>query len=340
MEPEYLHISIPDIGRRYAGLRIIEPKAEASMEKSMRSYGQMTPVIVGRFEKNRYELIDGFKRLRAGEKLNLTNLAARIFPNGIRAAKAAMIQLNVRSRSITELEKGLVIQSLHREDGLTQVEIAALLNRHKSWVCRRLSLVECLREEVMEHLRLGLINLTTGRELARLPRDNQAKALTTILKYHFTSDETARLVNLLLKEPRWSHDTILGFPAAILEDRDPPRPSRSKRPDLLEKLVKMEVWVITTPLAQLAGLSSSQKNRLLSSIDRIESVFANFRDTLNPEGGCIDPIHSQQGRAGAYGDHHACRGVEHPRSWPAVQHGTEHGATDPAQKRIGARTGS
>jgi len=339
MEPEYLQIPIPGIGRRYADLRVIEPNAEAAMENSMRRYGQMTPVIVGRLEKNQYELIDGFKRLRAGDKLNLTNLAARVFPGGIRAAKAAIIQLNVISRSISELEKSLVIQSLHREDGLTQVEIAALLNRHKSWVCRRLSLVERLREEVMEHLRLGLINLTTGRELARLPRDNQAKALSTILKYHFTSDEATRLVNLLLKEPRWSHDSILGFPAAMLEDREPPRPPRSKRPTLLEKLVKMEVWMITTPLAEPAGLSPQQKSRLLSCIDRIESVFADFRDTLNPEGGRIDPIHSQQGRTGAYGDHHACRGVEHPRPWPKVQHGAEHGAEDPAQKRIEARTG-
>ena len=49
-----------------------------------------------------------------------------------RVCKAAMIQLNWSGRSINEMEEALVVQSLHREDGLTQIEIAALIGRNKS----------------------------------------------------------------------------------------------------------------------------------------------------------------------------------------------------------------
>ena len=69
-----------------------------------------------------------------------------------------------------------MIRSLQCEDGLSQVEIAVLLGRHKSWVCRHLSLVERLCDGVMDHLKLGLINTTTARELARLPGGNQPDA--------------------------------------------------------------------------------------------------------------------------------------------------------------------
>ena len=130
-------------------------------------------------------------------------------------------QLGSRVRHTLTLHTKFVSQD---EDGLSQVEIAVLLGRHKSFVCRRLQLVEKLSGSVLDHLKLGLINITTARELARLPHGNQAKALSTIIKHRFTSAETSRLVSLLLREPRWNHANILYFPEPILKDRqsDPP----------------------------------------------------------------------------------------------------------------------
>ena len=276
---EYIMIPIDQIGQRYSELRIIDPGAERAMVRSMQFYGQMTPVVVCQTEKCP-EIIDGFKRLRAATKLNFTQLSARIFPGQIRAAKAAMIQLNMKARTISDLEKAMVIRSLHRDDGLTQVEIGALLGRHKSWVCRRLSLVEHLSDEVVEHLKLGLITTTIGRELARLPRGNQPGALQTILKYHFDSRETSRLIALLLKEPRWNQEAILRFPEPILEDRHPDPPSKSKEPSLFSKLIKLEIWMKATSHRQLDHISMPERNRLLSVMDRIETIFGDIRKQL------------------------------------------------------------
>ena len=44
-----------------------------------------------------------------------------------------------------------------REDGLSQVEVAELLGRHKSWVCRRLALIERLGSKARDELRVGLL---------------------------------------------------------------------------------------------------------------------------------------------------------------------------------------
>jgi ParB/RepB/Spo0J family partition protein len=276
---EYMMIGVDKVGQRYSELRIIDPRADRAMERSMNFYGQMTPVVVCQTEKHP-EMIDGFKRLRAAIKLGFTQLSARIFPGRIRAAKAAMIQLNTKARTISDLETAMVIRSLHRDEDLTQVEIAALLGRHKSWVCRRLSLVEHLCDEVTDHLKLGLITTTIGRELSRLPRGNQAGALQTILKYHFDSRETSRLVALLLKEPRWSHDAILRFPEPILEDRHPAPVSRSKEPSILSKLIKLEIWMKATSHRQLDHVSMPERNRMLSVMDRIERIFEGIRKQL------------------------------------------------------------
>ena len=138
----------------------------------MSRYGQLTPVVIGASCDDRYEMVDGFKRLRAGRKLGYSAIQARVMSGSERVMKAAIIHFNAQARTIADLETALVIQSLCRKNGLSQVEIAALLDRHKSFVCRRLQLVEKLSSDVIEHLKLGLINITIARQLARLPAGN------------------------------------------------------------------------------------------------------------------------------------------------------------------------
>ena len=189
-------ISVSEVGEKYGALRIVSPRADAAMVKSLRKYGQMTPVVCVKGE-GRYELIDGFKRLRACRRLDNGTLRAKTMGVSGRVCKAAIIQLNWSGRSINEMEEALVVQSLHREDGLTQTEIGVLLGRDKSWVSRRISLIERLSEEVQEDIRLGLISVMTGRDLAKLPRGNQKDAADAILKRRYTTREAAKLIGYL-----------------------------------------------------------------------------------------------------------------------------------------------
>jgi ParB/RepB/Spo0J family partition protein len=271
-ESPYITILTATIGERYADLRIIQPAAENAMERSMRNYGQLTPVVVGQMA-DRYEMVDGFKRLRAGRKLGYESLQARVMPGGQRAIKAAIIYLNTKARTIADIESALVIRSLYREDHLSQVEIAVLLNRHKSYVCRRLALAEKLADAVMDHLKLGLINITIGRELSRLPAGNQKKALSTVLKYGFTGSETAQLVRLLLKQPGWNHPSILGFPEKILSERQPPRPRKDWCDGFHDRLVKMDVYLSGIATDQL---NACQPERVVPVIERIQSALTDM----------------------------------------------------------------
>src|SRR4030042_5358603 len=185
VEGPFLEIPLSEIGESYGRLRLIHPQADARMVDSLRQFGQVFPVVV----TERYELIDGFKRVRALRRLGVERVTAKVLEVNVHALKAAMLDLNWIRGSVSDLEEGLVVHSLCREDGLSQVEVAILLGRHKSWVCRRLSLIERLGDEALEHIRLGLIPTRIGRELCRLPRGNQQAALRTILKYRLCSRE-------------------------------------------------------------------------------------------------------------------------------------------------------
>jgi hypothetical protein len=84
-----------------------------------------------------------------------------------RGAKAAMYALNRVGRHFGELEEAWLVQALVREDGLSQVEVAMLLSRHKSWDCRRLAMIEKLCAAAQEDLRLGLLSPTMARQAGR-----------------------------------------------------------------------------------------------------------------------------------------------------------------------------
>ena len=277
-----LELALCGIGHRFGSLRLIHPPSDRAMVESMRRYGQLSPVVVAPSMEGGYELIDGFKRLRACQKLGLENLRATVLEGGSRALKAAMIQLNWKARSMGKLEEALVLQSLVHDDGLTQLEIATLLGRHKSWVSRRISLIERLCEEALEEMRLGLLSATLGRELARLPRGNQEAALATIQKYHLTTRESARLVCILLERPRWEGQAILKFPHEILDERSPPRPRDSAMgragQSLLGRLMAIErsaLWISKT--LEISPLSPTDRLRLASVVGRIEQTLGQIK---------------------------------------------------------------
>jgi ParB-like chromosome segregation protein Spo0J len=257
------------------------------MVDSLRQFGQIFPVVVTLGE--RYELVDGFKRLRALKHLGYERVTARVLDLSIHALKAAMIDLNRRRGSISDLEEGMVVHSLCREDGLSQVEVAVLLGRHKSWVCRRLSLIERLCDEALEHMRLGLIHAGIGRELCRLPCGNQQAALRTILKYRLCSRESARLVSLLLERPRWDWQKILNFPEQILSERSPQGPPRDGLPPVASRFLRelLDVKRRFSSIASQYGddmlmeFTTEDRAPIVATVEGIDRVFKEFKGLMD-----------------------------------------------------------
>jgi ParB-like chromosome segregation protein Spo0J len=252
-----LQLGLAEIGEHYGHYRLHLPEAERAMARSLERYGQLSPVVVCQRE-DRYELIDGFKRLGAARGLTgMNHLSARLMEADERTAKAAIYGLNRTGGRTRELEEAWIIQALVREDGLSQVEVAELLGRHKSWVCRRLALIERLGPEAREELRVGLLSPTAARQMVRLPEGNQAEVLQVIRREALSGAELTGIVDLLLKCPgREQQEYVLAQPREALSQakgfvpavRDP-RLSEAgnevgkRLGTLLDLLGHMEVWL-------------------------------------------------------------------------------------------------
>lgn len=186
------------IDERLHRYRLAQPQLVRSMAQSLERYGQMSPIVVC-IQENDHVLVDGFKRLSAARRLKgMASLVARRLDVDEQGAKAAIYNLNRMGRPPIELEEAWIVHALVREDGLSQVEAAQLLGRHKSWVNRRLAMLERLCEKAREELRLGLLTPAIARQLTRLPRGNQTAALATAREASLTSRELSGVVDLLL----------------------------------------------------------------------------------------------------------------------------------------------
>jgi ParB/RepB/Spo0J family partition protein len=251
-------VALAGLGQRYRRYRLADPPAEEAMAGSLRRWGQLSPVVACA-QGERLELLDGFKRLAAAQQVaGWTTLSVRVLDVDERTAKAAILGLNRDQRPVRELEEAWIVQALVRDDGLTQVEAAHLLGQHKSWVCRRLALLEKLSGEVKEDLRLGLLGPALARQLTRLPAGNQQAVLAVTRREALTAQEVSGLIGLLqgaspeqaafvLAKPREALAQAHGLPAALRDPRLSPAGNWLVRhlTRALEALLRMEHWLRT-----------------------------------------------------------------------------------------------
>lgn len=216
-QAQVIQATLDRFDERYGELRLVRPRAEAVLRESMGQLGQLVPLVATEREGT-LVVIDGFKRLHAARKLALEVLEVRLLELSETAAVAAVYGLNRHGRGISDFEQALVVQALCRGQGMSQTEVAVLLGHHKSWVCRRLALIERLDSQVQQDLRVGLVSPSVVRELVRLPRGNQGEVAQAVFHHGLTVRDAALLVTLFEQAgDRHRQQALLSAPAAALE---------------------------------------------------------------------------------------------------------------------------
>jgi len=286
--PSSVHrIGLKDLDDQFKHLRLADPRAVAQLIGSMRVYGQLTPIMVAASDDGRYPIVDGFKRVEAAGKLGWTQIVAAVVKGRGRVLKVTMLQLNSRRQRLSAFEQALIVRSLYRDDQLTQAAIGTLLGHDKSWVSRKIAIVERLHEEVLARVRLGLITPSVARELARLPRGNQVLAMAAICKHRLTYRESVVLVDLLLAAPEGDHEAICRLPVSIIEERSAARPRHKPREALAGQILgKLSAMARCSGfLARQAqcrpALTDTEKQPLRALTTTIGVDLRRFEDFLN-----------------------------------------------------------
>lgn len=174
---------------RYKNLRLHKRSAIEKLTTSIEQHGQLVPAVVVSEAENQWILIDGHLRVKALKRLGKDTVEAEVWQCNTTEA-LLMVLKNHAARSLEAFEEALLLYELHTQHTLSQNELATRVGRDKSWVCRRLSLLEFLPHSVLQAISKGTISLWIAtRVLTPLARANNAHAekLLTYLLNHFHS---------------------------------------------------------------------------------------------------------------------------------------------------------
>lgn len=205
-------LPVESLGTSLSRVRCLRPTLIERMASSFAAHGQLTPLVA--VERNgALQIVDGFTRLAAAKRMGWSHLAVSTMRLDDTAQWATMLALNRGPQSMTELEEALILQEL-LQNGLTQIQIAELVHRHKTWVSRRIGLVDRLHAELVQQMKLGLLSPGVARRLLSLPPGNQLQMAAAAKSAGLGPRDTELLVSLwqkardpaarayLLKEPR------------------------------------------------------------------------------------------------------------------------------------------
>jgi ParB family transcriptional regulator, chromosome partitioning protein len=154
-EMRIVEANLEALEMKYGRLSVRAPAAERKLLASLGEAGQQSPVIVVVVE-GRYVVIDGHKRVRALEKLKADVVKVAVWELGEAEALATSYQMSAQGGR-NAFEEGWLVAELHRGWGWSLGQVGERLVRSKSWVSRRLALVEALPDWVAEEVASGRI---------------------------------------------------------------------------------------------------------------------------------------------------------------------------------------
>ena len=179
MTPLHSHCLELDLHRldlRFAGSRLVEPRAVARLAESIERCGQIVPCIVvaasGSADAGApaLVLVDGYRRVAALRRLGRDTAGVEQWSCDLTQALLGVLA-RAQDRPFASIEQALLLRALMADQGLSQHELARRCGRDVSWVSRRLQLLSGLPDAALAAVRGGrLSSWAANRVVAPLAR--------------------------------------------------------------------------------------------------------------------------------------------------------------------------
>lgn len=168
-----MEVELSQLELRYSELRIADRQGQAKLMASMASEGQLSAVAVVATEvAERFVLIDGYARVKVLRQLG-RDLAHAVMLKMSEADALVMSHRLEGQRRRSALEDGWLLLRLTQDHGMKPGDLATRLGRSRSWVSRRLGLVQVLPLSVQKRVRRGQLSAqVASKYLVPLARAN------------------------------------------------------------------------------------------------------------------------------------------------------------------------
>ena len=167
---------------------------EAALDElaaSIAARGVIQPVIVRPLGQGRYQLVAGERRWRAAQRAQLHEIPALVRELSDRDVMALALIENLQREDLNPIEEARSYQRLAEHEGLTQAEIARMVDKSRSHVANLQRLL-ALPEPVMELVEEG--KLSMGHARALIGADNAVALASTAIAGGLSVREVEKLV--------------------------------------------------------------------------------------------------------------------------------------------------
>jgi ParB/RepB/Spo0J family partition protein len=268
-----MKLEFHQLDRRYEHLRSHNRQGQQRLLASLAASGQQTPivVVVVSGKPDRYQVIDGYKRIAALEQLGRDIVEAVVWD--MSECEALVLDRSMRlSAKETALEQGWLLVELEQRFGYSLEDLARRFDRSVSWVSRRLSLVEQLPETVQQRVRAGEISAHVAMKyLAPVARANLSdcqRMAEAFSKYKFSSRQSSELYAAWRDASASMRQRILDSPQLFLKAHQQVSPQPGSAAEELVRDLAMVLaitnragrrWARAAPLMGQAELESARR---------------------------------------------------------------------------------
>jgi len=188
------------IPNRYQPRTVFDAARIDELALTIRTHGLIQPIVIRKYEEDKYEIIAGERRFRAATKLGWEKVPAIIKNlNDTETASVALIE-NLQREELTAIEEAVAYQKLIELHNLTQEALAQRLGKGQSTIANKLRLLK-LPEEIKRALLEK--NITERHARALIPLKNeelQLKVLQEIVEKQLNVKQAEERIAKLLEE--------------------------------------------------------------------------------------------------------------------------------------------
>ena len=177
---------------------------------SIAKRGVIQPIIVRPKGAGKYQLVAGERRWRAAQKARLHEIPALVRDLDEREVMALALIENLQREDLNPVEEARAYQRLSDDEGMTQVEIARMVEKSRSHVANIQRLLG-LPEVVLDLVEGG--RLSMGHARALIGQDDAASLAEKAVNDNLSVREIEKLVRKVAKTVKGGAATL---PAAIL----------------------------------------------------------------------------------------------------------------------------
>ncbi len=183
------------VPNRFQPRKVFNEEKLDELARTIHIHGLIQPIILRKYEEDKYEIIAGERRFRAMQLLEWQEVPAIVQEmTDNETASVALIE-NLQREELTAIEEAEAYQSLMALNELTQEALAQRIGKSQSFIANKLRLLK-LSEPIKQALLNREVTERHGRSLLALSVEEQNELLTLIREKKLTVKETERLVKL------------------------------------------------------------------------------------------------------------------------------------------------